>query len=444
MGRGSSCGPEKSSRLHFPGHLLLFLLVAAIFLLPSHQPGGATSILGQEASSHRFSLVSWEIQNLPSKLVKYLLGLESLPPPEERVTILDSFFELGAELGRLEWELTQEVALHGTQSAEVERLRSQMESVRDDYDDLAPKAEDIIEHEIEHQLRDEGLGFRFIKWTIIFPPALFVFEQLPKLLIISPRDHVERIDDMLLSQDMTIEEVEVLEDRFLEKHNLSAIVEVLGGYSTYPAMVKEKMSFSRSVTTAAHEWVHAYMFFYPLGRAYDKGGVLLEINETVADMIGNEVADSISLIYGHEPPPPPPPPTEDQTAFDFTAEMRETRITLDHMLAEGRIEEAERYLEERRQLFVAAGYGVRKLNQAYFAFHGTYALGPASVSPVGEELEELRGYFPTLGEFLAAARKLSTHGKLLALLAEKRAEQSPVEGGLWLDPRAKEVATLVG
>lgn len=171
---------------------------------------------------------------------------------------------------------------------------------------------------------------------------------------------------------------------------------------------------------------------------------MLEINETVADIIGDEVADSISLIYGHEPPPPQPPPAEDETAFDFAAEMRETRVTLDSMLADGRIEEAERYLEERRRLFVAAGYGIRKLNQAYFAFHGTYALTPASVSPVGEELEELRGYFPTLGEFLAATRKISTHAELLAVLAEKRAEQSPVEGGLWHDPRATAVATLIG
>ena len=123
--------------------------------------------------------------------------------------------------------------------------------------------------------------------------------------------------------------------------------------------------------------------------------------------------------------------------------MRETRGTLDSLLAEGKIEEAERYLEERRQIFVAAGFAIRKLNQAYFAFHGTYAFSPASVSPVAEQLEELRGYFPTLGEFLAAVRKVSTHDKLLALLAEKRAEQSLLQGGLWPKP-ATEVAALAG
>jgi len=425
------------------GPLLLLLLVAALFLLPGCQPGGIKGILGQEASSHRFSLVNWEIQNLPSKLIKSLLSLESIPPPEEREAVLNHFFELGDELNRVEWELVQEVALHGAQSAEVERLESQVEIVRDEYDDLAPKVEAIIEHEIEHQLRDEDLGFRFITWRIIFPPVLFTFERPPKILIASPRDHVERLDDLLLSPDMTTEEIEALEDSILQNHNLSAIVEGLGGYSTYPSIVQEKVSFYRSVAIAAHEWTHAYLFFYPLGRAYNKGGVVQEINETVADIIEIEIADSISLAYGREPPPPQPPPSEDGPTFDFVAEMRETRRTLDDMLAEGKIEEAERYLEERRQLFVAAGFAIRKLNQAYFAFHGTYAFSPASVSPVGEQLEELRGYFPTLGEFLAAVRKVSTHDKLLALLAEERAEHSLLEGGLWLNP-AIELTTLVG
>ena len=443
MNRGSVYGWRKSRGPSFLGHLLLLLLVAALFLLPGYQPGGAKGILGQEASSHRFSLVSWEIQNLPSKLFKSLLGLESIPPAEEREAVLDRFFELGVELSRVEWELAQEVALHGAQSAEVERLENQVEIVRDDYEHLAPKVEAIIEHEIEHELRDAGLGFRFIKWTFVFPPVLFVFEQPPKMLIVSPRNHVERLDDMLLSKDMTIEEIEALEASILEKHNLSAIVEGLSGYSTYPAMVQEKLSFYSSISVAAHEWTHAYLFFYPLGRAYNKGGVLREINEMVADMIGYEIADSISLAYGHEPPPRQPPPAEDEIAFDFAAEMRETRVTLDRLLAEGKIEEAELYLEERRQVFVAEGYYIRKLNQAFFAFHGTYALSPASVSPVAEQLEELHSYIPTLGEFLAAVRKISTHDKLLALLAEKRAEQSPLEGGLWPNP-AIEVATLIG
>ena len=46
---------------------------------------------------------------------------------------------------------------------------------------------------------------------------------------------------------------------------------------------------------------------------------------------------------GFQPQPPPEPP-----AFDFRAEMFETRETVDKLLEEGKIEEAETYMEERR------------------------------------------------------------------------------------------------
>jgi len=440
---GGVYGVGKSHRALLLGRLVLLLLVLALLLLPACQAGGVGGILGQEASSYRFSLVRWEIQNLPAKLVESLLGLESIPPSEERGAVLDRFFELGAELDRLEGVLAQEVALHGAQGAEVTYIEDQMKVARKDYEALAPKVEAIIEHEIERELGDEGLGFHFISWNIIFPPVLFVFERLPKMLIVSPRERVERLDDMLLSPNMTIAEIETLEDCILQKHNLSAIVESLGGYSTYPSMVMERMSLYGSVATAAHEWIHAYLFFYPLGQAYNKGGVMSELNETVADMVGNKIAHSISRTYNLEPPPPQPS-AESEKTFDFAAEMRETRVTLDRILAEGRVEEAERYLEERRQVFIDNGYYIRKLNQAYFAFHGTYALSPTSVSPVARQLEELHTYLPNLGEFLAAVRRASTYDKFLAVLAEKRAQHSKLEGGLWLKPQVTEAATLIG
>ena len=74
------------------------------------------------------------------------------------------------------------------------------------------------------------------------------------------------------------------------------------------------------------------------------------------------------------------------------------------MLAAGDIEGAEAYMEERRRVFVAAGYPIRKLNQAYFAFHGSYATtGAAGVSVIGEQVQELRRRSPSLAEFLRTA-----------------------------------------
>jgi hypothetical protein len=64
--------------------------------------------------------------------------------------------------------------------------------------------------------------------------------------------------------------------------------------------------------------------------------------------------------------------------------MAATRIEVDRLLAGGKIQEAEQYMEARRQIFVAHGYQIRKLNQAYFAFYG------------GREYEDLEALYRTV------------------------------------------------
>lgn len=84
-----------------------------------------------------------------------------------------------------------------------------------------------------------------------------------------------------------------------------------------------------------------------------------------------------------------------------------TRLVVDEMLAEGKIEEAEDFMESQRQIFWDNGYQIRKLNQAYFAFHGAYADEPftaAGRDPVGDDVRLFRAKQPSLAEFI---RKIS-------------------------------------
>jgi hypothetical protein len=96
--------------------------------------------------------------------------------------------------------------------------------------------------------------------------------------------------------------------------------------------------------------------------------------------------------------------------------MRETRKTVDCYLSQGKIEEAERYMEERRKEFVAHGYHIRKLNQAYFAFHGIYGQDPASVSPIYEDLKQLRAKSHSLRDFLDEAAAMRSYTELTEAL----------------------------
>ena len=84
--------------------------------------------------------------------------------------------------------------------------------------------------------------------------------------------------------------------------------------------------------------------------------------------------------------------------------MRETRLHVDALLEAGLVEAAEAYMEARRRYFVDKGYPLRVLNQAYFAFHGSYATGAESSSPIGPQLQQLRAESEDLAHFLQQVR----------------------------------------
>ncbi|MCE2465911.1 MAG: hypothetical protein J4G01_07545 [Dehalococcoidia bacterium] len=97
--------------------------------------------------------------------------------------------------------------------------------------------------------------------------------------------------------------------------------------------------------------------------------------------------------------------------------MRSTRLRVDNLLEKGRIEAAEEYMESRRLVFVEEGYPIRKLNQAYFAFYGTYADNPASVSPIGQEVDRLRELSGSLGDFIRVVSAFANYQEFKEYLA---------------------------
>jgi hypothetical protein len=85
--------------------------------------------------------------------------------------------------------------------------------------------------------------------------------------------------------------------------------------------------------------------------------------------------------------------------------MHITRLEVDRLLAEGKTDEAESFMEERRGFFWENGYHIRRLNQAYFAFHGSYAADPGGAASeegvdLGQELRDLRSRTPSYQEFM--------------------------------------------
>jgi hypothetical protein len=113
---------------------------------------------------------------------------------------------------------------------------------------------------------------------------------------------------------------------------------------------------------------------------------------------------------------------EDPEDFNFNRFMGATRKHTDELLADGLIDEAESYMEGSRVELLDHGYVIRKVNQAYFAFHGTYAESPSSTSPLARYLWDLREQVDSVGELVKLLSPLGTYEDFEGLLVTRGIE----------------------
>jgi hypothetical protein len=300
----------------------------------------------------------------------------------------------------------------------------------DDYTtEEARQLENVVEAEIEGRIdqviSELGIDGRLALPGSVFPPVDIEFASTPRALVISPRDHVERIDTGLLRPDLTLNDALALEVAAEEDPTRSAIVVGTGGIATYPAVVREGRSYAITVATAAHEWVHHYLSFYELGLRYNDSSDLRTINETVADIAGDDIASIVierfgapviaeeTLVEDTDTSPSEPASLK----VDYNRVLRDLRLEVDELLDTGRIEDAEARMEEVRLELCDADYCIRRINQAYFAWYGTYAARKDAVDLLGDQLRELRAYLGSLESFLSTVSRLGSRAEVEQLWA---------------------------
>ena len=105
-----------------------------------------------------------------------------------------------------------------------------------------------------------------------------------------------------------------------------------------------------------------------------------------------------------------------EPVFSYNKHMQKTRIKTEELLLEGKIIEAEKYMEDRRLDLNKNGYNIRKINQAYFAFYGSYADSPQSISPIYQQLQDLREKRLNIGELVNEIKNISTYEDFSLLL----------------------------
>lgn len=360
-----------------------------------------------------FNFADWTLNAIGQKIQQATLEPQAFLDEAARSQLVLEYFDQQAQLDQIEAEIAQiyaDPAITDPATASVE-LREREAAVRAQMAELRPTAEAILQEQLSVILEEQGLVFGGQP----FPPVAFHFTPLPLALILSPRDRIEQIVNTDVDGELPLDEQVTLETRVADELNVSALVVPLGGIGTYPAMVAQSRDLNWIASVTAHEWIHNYLTLRPLGLNYETSPELRTMNETTAEMLGNEIGALVIERYYPEHVPPPasfrhilprqltPEEASTPPGFDFGAEMHTTRVTVDDLLAQGKMEEAEVYMEQRRQFFWANGYRLRKLNQAYFAFYGAYASGgggAAGFDPVGPAVRLLRFRSPTLAAFL--------------------------------------------
>ena len=403
--------------------------VASLVLLSVSRDALRFNVAEEASQAYRFDIVQYQLTNFFDKWVHRLIDAlpwRSLSKEERRLQIAE-YFRLGEEMSRLRRDLEEASArVAGQASAEVSALEERLDDVRARRSRLRQDVEETVESTISAVVVSEGLG----TWgELIFPPVDIRLAEPPKLLVTSPRDRIERTHDVLLRPKISIGERESVEQKVEGAAGLSAVVLDIGGLATFPASLPNDQPLQWTLQTAAHEWLHHYLFFRPLGQNISKSDDMQVLNETVANIAGREIGnrafqalggdvdeDLEMGLRGVEAAADVEQQDQEDGAFDFNREMRETRLRVDELLAEGSIDEAEAYMEERRKLFVANGFNIRKLNQAYFAFQGTYADSPASVNPIGGQLQRLRSRLPDVGSFVRTVSRFSSYQEFLESL----------------------------
>jgi len=408
--------------------LLIGLLILLLIILPiSGSVGDPSEQLEQIRSysrAYEFDYVSWTVSALGRKLVQSSLKIDHyLPQSEKRKLVLD-YLDLINQANRLQEQLTTLLAdpNQGDQDVGELEIRTNLNQKSIERQTLTPYVEQVLQDQINTALvnLDMSQGGQLI------PPVLYRSDPDSYALIVSPRDEIRQAANLMLVRDLSLDEILLLEESIEKNLDLSALVVGIGGVGLYPSMIIESSNLDWLIHVISHEWTHNYLTLRPLGANYGASPELTTINETIADLSADDIQrKTFELFYPEYLPPvpqeepadpesktefaqatPPEELTEPQEGiFDFRAEMHLTRLEVDRLLAGGKINTAEQYMEARRQIFWENGYPIRKLNQAYFAFHGSYAAEPGGAADqrgadLGSLLRKLRSTAPSFRTFM--------------------------------------------
>lgn len=393
---------------------LLPLLLVCLLLLgrSAVPPGDRLEQIRAFTRMIEFNYVNWTLEAMLGKNVESAIKAPAYMTVAEQRDIVFEYFRIVRWVNQTSRKIERiyadpNISDPGQAAAEDNRI---LAILKGEEQSLKPLAESVIQYQVSTLVAEMGLGLGGQP----VPPVLYHSTRLPEALVISPRNIIRQEYNISLVPELTTQREAQLEEDVEKAANVSALVVPIGGVGVYPTMVMNTTDLNWLAEVVAHEWTHNFLTLRPLGMLYDATPELRTVNETTASLAGTEIGLAVIRRYYPElvpteeqeetSQPARPPAPEDPNAFNYRREMRKTRVQADALLAEGKIEEAEAYMEERRIFFWDHGYQIRRLNQAYFAFYGAYndrpGGGAAGEDPVGPLVQRLREQSSSLADFL--------------------------------------------
>jgi len=405
---------------------ILILVLAVPFLARSTLlPADKVERVRLFTRAIEFDYVEWIFDALLVRGLQNALGAERYLQPETQHDLVQEYMDLVQRQEQTIYQVTRIYAdptVQDSQDASRE-LRKELAKITARLDQITPLAESTLQLQLSNVIA--GLNLSVGGQPV--PPVWYHSTPLPLALVVSPRDTIRQDANISVHADLNIDQITALEDNVSSTLGVSSLVVHVGGIGVYPTMVMRSGDLTWVGEVVAHEWIHNYLTLRPLGINYDTSPELRTMNETTANIAGQEIGRALLETYYPELLPEPAPeaaapassPKNEAPIFSFNSEMHNVRLHVDELLAAGKVDEAETYMNQSRKVFLDNGYVVRKINQAYFAFYGAYAdepSGPAGRDPVGPAVRELRQQSASLVDFLERISRMTSFEQLQAAI----------------------------
>ena len=393
--------------------LLVAFTLLSISAIGGLVAAGRTAAVDDAVEGSRFSLTRFELESFFNRWLgsvgDWAQGRDT-SGSDANVAVARYFLlreEIAALPPRGTAAATSEAAeRRGALVAERERLENQVERT--------------LERRIAEAARGAGLARPlplFGDQLLLWPPVDVELRAPPRVLAVSPRDEIRLLRTVLLLPGLSDEAIARIEAAVEAGGELSAFVDTIGGVAAFPAIVRDSRTYASTVSTIAHEWAHHYLYFFPLGRAFFESDALRTINESVADIVGEELGAMVIRDFPLETAPAPGVSAVRERTDPI---LNALRLEIDALFAAGEVAEAERRMAEVRDELETLGRPFRRLNQGFFAFNGIYGNSAASSSPLPPLLIELRARSASLDDFLRRVRDVDSVAELNAALAMAR------------------------